>query len=374
MHLRVIDLSALPEPETQAEAQRLARADAQQPFNLAQGPLLRVVLLRLDEHEHLLLMTLHHIISDGWSLGILAHELTSLYDAFSTRCPSPLPALPIQYADFAHWQQQWRHSEAKDAQLAYWKQQLHDPLPRLELPSDRPRTAALSFRTARQPLRLPGRVSQALTHLSRREGSTLFMTLLAAFKLLLYSYTGQEDLCVGTLVANRQRQEIEGLIGLLINTVLLRTHLGGNPTFLEVLQRVRETTLAAYTHQDLPFEDLVATLERERGLKRASLCQVMFILQHAMPPPLKLPTLTLSVVEADQRVAEPGLTATTFDVILMLQDRPQGLAGSCIYKTALFDAATIERLLEAFQRMLTRIVAQPEQSLSAFGPLRREHG
>jgi non-ribosomal peptide synthetase component F len=195
------------------------------------------------------------------------------------------------------------------------------------------------------------------------------MTLLAAFKLLLYSYTGQQDLCVGTLVANRQRQETEGLIGLLLNTLVLRTNLAGNPTFLEVLQRVRETTLAAYTHQDLPFEDLVVTLERQRGLKRASLCQVMCILQPAVPPPLKLPTLTLSVVEADQSLAEPGLTATTFDVIMIWREKPQGLDGLCIYKTALFDVATIKRMLEDFQRMLERLVTQPEQPLSTLDSL-----
>jgi non-ribosomal peptide synthetase component F len=280
-----------------------------------------------------------------------------------------LPVLTIQYADFVHWQQQWRQSAARDAQLAYWQEQLRNPLPVLELPTDRPRTATLSFRTARQSLRLPGRLSEALTRLSHQEGSTLFITLLAAFKILLYGYTGQEDLRVGTLVANRNRQEIEGLIGLFVNTLLLRTELAGNPTLREVLRRVRETTLAAYDHQDLLFEDLVQTLERERGLQRASLCQVLFILQNAVPPPLELPTLTLSVVEADQSVAEPGLTATTFDVILVLNERPQGLTGLCIYKTALFDAETIKRMLEDFQDVLERLATQPEQPLSTLDSL-----
>ncbi len=200
-------------------------------------------LLRLAAQEHLLLTTMHHIISDGWSLGIFTHELAILYAAFSTGRPSPLPPLPIQYADFAHWQQQWRQSAARDAALTYWQQQLHDPLPILELPTDRPRTAALSFDTARQFLRLPGELVQALTRLCRREGSTLFMTLLAAFKILLYSYTGQVDLCVGTLLTNRPRPEIEGLLGLFINTVLLRTDLRGDPTLREVLRQVRDTTL-----------------------------------------------------------------------------------------------------------------------------------
>ena len=223
--IQAVDLSTLPERRKRVEARRLARAAAQAPFDLAQGPLCRVQLLRLEAQEHLLLTTMHHIISDGWSLGILTHELAVLYTAFSAGRPSPLPPLPIQYADFAHWQQQWRHSAARDAALAYWQEQLHDPLPVLELPTDRPRTAALSFDTARQLLRLPEELVQALTRLCRREGSTLFMTLLAAFKILLYSYTGQVDLCVGTLLTNRPRPEIEGLLGLFINTVLLRTNL-----------------------------------------------------------------------------------------------------------------------------------------------------
>jgi non-ribosomal peptide synthetase component F len=280
--------------------------------------------------------------------------------------------LPIQYADFAHWQQQWRYSAARDAALAYWRQQLHNPLPVLELPTDHPRTAALSFHTARQSFRLPGELVQALTRLCRREGSTLFMTLLAAFKILLYSYTGQRDLCVGTLLTNRPRPELEGLLGLFINTVLLRTDLRGDPTLREVLRRVRDTTLAAYAHQDLPFEDLVQALERERALKRSSLCQVLFVLQHAVAPPRQLPGLTLRVMETSQSMTEPGITATTFDCILMMRETPQGLTGSCIYKTALFEAATIKRLLRDFQEVLARLVAQPEQPLSTLEALGRK--
>jgi amino acid adenylation domain-containing protein len=369
LSMQVVDLSSLPERRKRAEAQRLTRAAAQEPFDLVQGPLLRIQLLRLDAQEHILLTTIHHIISDGWSLSILTHELAVLYTAFSAGGPSPLLPLPIQYADFAHWQQQWRHGAARDTALAYWQEQLHDPLPVLELPTDRPRTAALSFDTARQFLRLPGELVQALTHLSRREGSTLFMTLLTAFKILLHSYTGQADLCVATLLTNRPRREIEGVLGLFINTVLLRTNLGGDPTLRQVLRQVRDTTLAAYVHQDLPFEDLVQTLERERALKRSSLCQVMFVLQHAAPPPRTLPGLTLRVLAADQSTTEPGVTATTFDCILMVRETPQGLTGACIYKTALFDAATIKRLLGDFQEVLERLVAQPEQPLSTIGSL-----
>jgi non-ribosomal peptide synthetase component F len=372
--MQVVDLSALPERRKRAEVQRLARAAAQQAFDLVQGPLLHVQLLRLEAQEHRLLTTMHHIISDGWSLGIFTHELAVLYTAFSAGRPSPLPALPIHYADYAYWQQQWRHSQARDAALAYWKEHLHAPLPVLELPTDRPRTAALSFQTARQSLRLPGELVQALTRLCRREGSTLFMTLLAAFNILLYSYTGQADLCVATLLTNRPRREIEGVLGLFINTVLLRTHLGGDPMLRQVQQQVRDTTLAAYAHQDLPFEDLVRTLEHERALKRSSLCQVMFVLQHATPPPRQLPGLTLRVMAADQRVAEPGVTATTFDCILMMRETPQGLTGACLYKTALFEAATIKRLLRDFQEVLARLVMQPEQRLSTVGSLGSKRG
>jgi acyl-CoA synthetase (AMP-forming)/AMP-acid ligase II/aryl carrier-like protein len=378
--LMVQDLRALPETERDGEAQRLAREEVQKPFDLTQGLLLRVRLLRLGEQEHVLLLTMHHIISDAWSLGVFMRELAVLYTAFSAGSPSPLPELSIQYADFAYWQRQWRRSEAIAAQLAYWQEQLHAPLPILALPTDRPRGTALSFRTALQTLVLPEELSAALKTLSWQEGSTLFMTLLAAFKVLLHGYTGQEELCIGTLVANRNRQEVEGLIGLFVNTVLVRTNLGGNPTFREVLRRVRKTTLAAYAHQDLPFEDLVQTLEHEHHLQRRSLCQGMFILQNAMRQPAKLSDLTLSFIGADESVGELGLTVTAFDIVLTLWESPQGLAGSCIYKTTLFDAATINQMLEDYQRVLKHIIVQPEQSLSTFGSPSgerveaREHG
>jgi hypothetical protein len=362
--LTMEDLRALPATERQDEVQRLAWAEARKPFDLEQGPLLRGHLLRLGEHEHLLFVTMHHIISDGWSLGVLTQELAVLYDAFAAGDPSPLPALPIQYGDFAQWQRQWQHSEARQAQLAYWQQQLRDPLPVLALPARRSKAEALSFHTARQSLAIPEALSEALTQLSRREGSTLFMTLLAAFKVLLHSYTGQKDLRVGTLVANRNRQETEGLIGLFINTVILRTDLSGNPTFREVLQRVRATTLAAYAHQDLPYEELVQTLAHAHAGERTALCQAMFILQNAMQRPLHLPAQTLRFLEADRYSVGPDATATIFDIILMVRARPQGLAGACIYKAALFDPGTINQMLEDFQLLLTRIIAQPEQALS----------
>jgi amino acid adenylation domain-containing protein len=364
LSLTMEDLRALPATERQDEVQRLAQAEVRKPFDLEQGPLLRGLLLRLGEQEHLLCVVMHHIISDGWSLGVLTHELAVLYAAFAAGDPSPLPPLPIQYGDFARWQRQWQHSEARQAQLVYWRQQLRAPLPVLALPTRRSQGGALSFHTARQALVIPEALSAALTQLSRRAGSTLFMTLLAAFKVLLHSYTGETDLCVGTLVANRNRQETEGLIGLFTNTVILRTDLCGNPPFREVLQRVRATTLAAYANQDLPSTELVQTFDPAHAGARTALCQVMFVLQNAMQRPLHLPAQTLRFLEADQYSIGSEATATMFDIILMMRARPQGLAGACIYKAALFDPVTINQMLEEFQLLLTRIIAQPEQALS----------
>jgi amino acid adenylation domain-containing protein len=366
MALTVRDLRALPASEREGEARRVMREESQRPFDLAQGPLLRGCLLRLGEQDHVLLVTLHHIIGDGWSLGVLVHELAVLYDAFAAGKPSPLPALPIQYADFAAWQRQWQHDAAMQAQLAYWKEQLHDPWPVLELPTDRPRGTALPLRTARQPLELPRALFEALKKLSQQEGSTLFMTCLAALNMLLYGYTGQEDVRVATLVANRTRRETEGLIGLVVNTVILRTDLGGNPTGREVLQRVRATALAAYAHQDIPFEELVRTLERERHLQRTSLCQVMVIWQNFMLRPLQLSAPMLSFQVMEQGMMNPEAALTTFDLVLTLRERPQGLGGTCLYKTDLFDAATIGRLLDDFQHVLENLCTQPELTLRSF--------
>jgi non-ribosomal peptide synthetase component F len=249
------------------------------------------------------------------------------------------------------------------AQLTYWTQQLRDPLPMLELPADRVRTLASGFRTARQSLQLSPALSEALTHLSRQRGVTLFMTLLAAFDTLLYSYTGQTDFCVATHVANRNRQETEGVLGFFVNTVLLRTDLSGNPTFAEMLWRVRETTLAAHANQDLPFETLLRALEHERPVQRSSLCQVMFLLQNARLQPVHIPGLMLQPLEVDESIQTQHLTLTTFDCMMMLSESPRGLVASCIYQTALFDATTMQRLLDDYRRLLARLVLQPEQPL-----------
>ena len=274
--LPLVDLRNLPETEREAQAQRLVIQEREQPFDLATGSLWRTQLLHLDQQEYLLLVTMHHSVSDGWSIGVFEQELAALYEAFCTEKPSPLPELPIQYADFAHWQQQWLQSEDFKYQLDYWKQQLGGKLPVLELPTDRPRPPVQTDRGAEQTLILPQKLSQALKDLSRREGATLAMTMLAGFKTLLYRYTGQEDIIVGSPVAGRNRAELERLIGFFISTVVMRSDLSGNPTFREVLGRVRQMALEAYAHQDVPFEKLVEALQPERDLSRTPIFQVWF--------------------------------------------------------------------------------------------------
>ena len=236
--LPVTDLRGLPQTERETEATRLATQEAQHPFDLARGPLVRATLLRLGAGDHVLLLTMHHIVSDGWSMGVFFRELAVLYEAYATGKPSPLPELPVQYADFAQWQRQWLQGEVLAAHLTYWKQHLAGAPEVLELPTDRPRPAVQSFRGATYPFTLPPALSTALKTLSQREGVTLFMTLLAAFKTLLHRYTGQGDLVVGAPIANRTRAEIEGLIGFFVNTLVLRTDLSGNPRFGELLGRV----------------------------------------------------------------------------------------------------------------------------------------
>jgi amino acid adenylation domain-containing protein len=357
--LPVEDLGALPQAERETTAQRFIRVEALYPFDLENGPLLQVRLLRLDEQEHILLLTMHHIISDGWSKGVLLRELSVLYNAFCQGKPSPLPELAIQYTDYAHWQRQWLDSEAGKAQLVYWTEQLRDPLPILELPTDRPPTEELSLHTGRHPFQISRELTAALTRLSRQETTTLFITLMAAFKMLLYSYTGQEDLRVGTLVANRQYQETEGLIGLLANVVIIRTHLDENLSLRQVLQRVRTTTLHAYAHQELPFEYLARELVRARQLDRLSLFQAMFVMQNASQYTLELPGVHLEVLEVHP------LEASACALAVSVSENPQGLDGLCIYKTAFFDATTITRIFEDYQQILEHLIAQPELRLSS---------
>jgi amino acid adenylation domain-containing protein len=347
--LPVCDLQALPVAQREAEIQRLVNAAAQQPFDLAQGPLIRAGVVRLGPEAHVLMLTLHHIVADGWSLGVLFAELATVYPALVDRATEDLadrlPELPIQYADYALWQQTWLRDAALDNQLAYWRQQLDGAPTVLHLPTDRPRPPVQTFHGARHTLKLSRRVIDSLTAFNQREGVTLFMTLFAAFQALLYRYTGQDDLVVGAPIANRTRTETEPLIGFFVNTLALRTDLSGNPTFHELLGRVREVALSAYAHQDLPFEHLVQALQPERNVSHTPLIQVLFVLQNTPLAALDLPGLTITPIEDDG-------SSVKFDLTLEVTDALDGLDAIFKYNTDLFDAATIVRMAGHFQTLL----------------------
>lgn len=354
--LKKVDLRLIVKKEQIDTVKFLIEKEAEQPFNLSKAPLLRATLLQLDKDNYVLILTIHHIVFDAWSMGVLIGELVLLYEANSLDIPHPLPELPIQYADFACWQRQWLQGEVLSTQLAYWKQKLSGKLPLLQLPTDRPRSPQPTFQGAKRSLTLSKTLSQALKNLSQQSGITLFMTLLAAFKTLLYRYTGQADLLVGTATAGRNLPEVEQLIGCFVNTLVLRTDLSGNPTFLHLLEQVREVALAAFNHQDLPFEKLVEELQPERHLNYSPLFQVGFAFYNAPRTELKLPGLTLSSQPIDSGTAKLDLT-------LSFKETEEGLTGCLEYKTELFDAATINRMLAHFQTLLVGIVANPKQPL-----------
>ena len=352
----VTDLSGVDAAGCEAEAARLAAVEAQRPFDLAVGPLLRVGLLRLGAAEWVLLVTMHHIVSDAWSVGVLFRELTELYEARRAGRPAGLPELPIQYADFAAWQRDWLQGDVLEEQLGYWRDQLAGAPAVLELPADHPRPAVQSFAGRAHAFELDKRLADALNDLARRRGATLFMALLAVFKTLLFRYTGQRDLVVGTPIANRTRAELEGLIGFFTNTLALRTDLSGDPTFTELLDRVREQTLAAYGHQDLPFERLVEELRPERTLSHNPIVQVMFTLQNAPG------TSTPSAGTGGQPLAGNG--TAKFDLSLFTAETPTGLLCVLEYTTALFDPDRIERMAGHLQTLIEQIVADPDRPIT----------
>lgn len=380
--LPIIDLQQLPAEECELKAKQLVNEESQRPFDLASGSLLRLMLLKLDETEHILLLNLHHIICDDWSIGVLIRELSAIYTAFTFGQPSPLPELPLQYADFAHWQREWlqgvgvTHESPLQGQLTYWRKQL-DGISVLNLPTARSKPASKDvppeslYQGASRFLELPPSLSEALKKLSQQEGVTLFMTLLAAFQTLLYRYTQQEDIAVGSPIANRNRSEIERLIGFFVNTLVLRTNLSGNPTFQELLGRVREVTLGAYAHQDLPFEKLVEELHPERSVSRHPLFQVVFGFENAPMEALELPGLTLSPLTIDFKT-------TRFELEFHLWEDSQGfrrlwgerwehlegIRGVVVYNTNLFDEATITRMLGHFKTLLEGIVANPQTRIA----------
>lgn len=357
--LPVVDLCELTESQREAELKRLTEEESQHPFDLTKGPLLRCSLVRVNEQEHIVLFTIHHIVSDGWSMGVFVRELATLYEAFLCGKPSPLPELPIQYADFAVWQRQLLQGEVLQTQLNYWKQQLGNNLPILQLPTTRPRTEVKTNRNATQTFVIPSHLSQGLQALSRQEGVTLFMTLLAGFQVLLQRYTNQDDIVIGTDIANRNRAELEPLIGFFVNLLVLRTSLGGNPSFRELLTRVRSCTLAAYAHQDLPFDQLVKALQPERHMSNTPpLFQVLFVLQNAPMPALKLPGLTLNILEVETKIAR-------FDLALFLTETEQGIVGKWQYNADLFAADMIARMTGHFQTLLHSIFREPNTLISA---------
>ncbi|MBW4619918.1 MAG: amino acid adenylation domain-containing protein [Cyanosarcina radialis HA8281-LM2] len=352
-----IDLENCVIEERESLIVQLTAEEARTPFNLTEDVLIRVKLLRLSIEEHILLLTMHHAIADGWSLGILVQELATLYEAFATGKPSPLSPLPIQYGDFALWQRQQMPGEILETQLEYWKQNLSGSIPVIDLPADRPRPAKQTFRGAKRSLNLSKSLLQDLKVLSQQQEVTLFMTLLTAFKVLLYRYTGQEDILVGSPVAGRDRLETENPIGFFANMLVLRTNLSGNPTFRDCLVRVRDGVLAAYNHQQVPFGKLVETLQPERGLSYSPLFQVMFALQNTPMPSLKFSGLTLTPLTVDNGTAK-------FDLTLDLSATPNGIDGFIEYSTDLFDGETIARMVGHLQTLLEAIVANRDRQLS----------
>jgi amino acid adenylation domain-containing protein len=353
LKLEVTDLSNSSDPEV--EASRIAEEEARRPFDLAAGPLLRARLVRLEERRHLALLTLHHITSDGWSMGILLREIAALYAAFAAGQGSPLEELTLQYADFAHWQHELLQGGALEGQLDYWRGQLSG-VESLQLPTDYARPELQSFRGARRYFTLPPGAGDDIRGLCRSEGVTPFMLLLAAFKTLLSRYTGQEDIVVGTSVANRTSAEAQQMLGCFFNQLALRTRLNGNPTFRETLARVREVVLDAYAHQEIPFEKVLEAVQPERLSSHFPLFQVFFGLDDVLGEDFELPDLTLSVQEVET-------TVTKFDLILMMKKQAGTVSGVLEYNTDLFRDATVARFLDQFQHLLADVVADPDKEL-----------
>ncbi len=345
----------LHEPTGEEQLLQLATLEAQTSFDLSVDSLVRVKLLQLSEQEHFLLLTMHHIVSDGWSMGIFIQELSALYQAFCEGNPSPLPELPIQYVDYAVWQRQWLTSEVLERQLNYWEQHLAGAPPLLELPYDRPRKAVQTFRGGSVPFEIDAQLTQQLKILSQESGVTLFMTGLAAFVTLLFRYSGQSDILVGSPIANRHHRETDSLIGFFVNTIVLRTQILDNPSFKQLLHQVRLVALGAYTHQDVPFEQVVEALQPERSLSHSPLFQVMFdLLQESEH--WELPGLSLTPVETENAMAK-------FDLTLSLENTDTGLRGAWEYNSDLFNRSTIVRMSSHFQTLLAGIIAHPEQSV-----------
>ncbi|HEU4766139.1 MAG TPA: condensation domain-containing protein, partial [Pyrinomonadaceae bacterium] len=356
IRLPVKSLMSLPEDLREDEVRRLARLNSSEPFDLAHGPLLRASLTQIGDEDYVLMFTIHHIISDGWSLGVMVREVGVLYEAFYKGETSPLPEMAIQYKDYAVWQQQPFHQELFAQQLEYWKKQLAGLHPTIDL-STRPRPPVQSFRGSVEEFALPEKLSQSILELGQREGATLFMTLLTAFSVLLHRYTGRNDLVVGTDVANRNSSDTEGLIGFFINQLIVRAHTSGDPTFRELLRRLKDVALDGFANQELPFERLVAALQPERSLSYTPLFQVKLVVQNTPVEPIGLHGLTL-----EPFTVHNGTVG--FDLILTVAESTNKLQGSLEYNTDIFDAAAIQRLLGHYETILKSAVSDPELRIS----------
>jgi hypothetical protein len=354
--LKIIDLQQVDRERHEPQVLRLARAEADRPFDLTQAPLLRVTLVRLDQQEQVILFTMHHIVCDAWSIALVMKEVMRLYEVYSRGNPSVLPELAIQYRDYAVWQQQWLQGETLDEKLTAWERQFGDNPPLLELPMDDGAKASLPARAARQKLVLSRELTKELKALGQRENATLFMTMLAAFECLLHGYSGQVDMVVGTGVANRNRREIEELIGFFINMLVVRTDLSGNPTFNQLLARVRRATLAAYMFEDLPFEKLVETIQPDRNVAATSLLKLSFWHQSVPMTSFSLEGLTFTPLELNNE-------RIYFDLMAELVEGSEGFTVRLSYDTNQFTAETIAQLLTNYEALLQSVVEQPERRL-----------
>jgi Condensation domain len=350
-------LADLPEDAKVPEATRIALEEAQTPFDLAKGPLLRATLLELAPEDHVLLLTMHHIVSDAWSASVFFEEFGIFYEAFANGREPALPELAIQYADYAAWQREWFQGPVLDAHVAYWRKQLSGAPPVLSLPTDRPRPELRSFGGSYEAVRFSAETSKALREFTQQEGMTLFMTLLAGFQTLLSRYSGQEHIVIGTDVANRATTDTERLIGFFINLLALHTDLSGNPSFRELLKRVREVALGGYAHQEMPFDKLVEELQPERSMSHNPLVQILFVMQNVPRQNRALAGLELSSFEVP-------LTSSKFDLAVFMVDGEDELLGNWVYSTDLFDKSTVLRMARHFETLLVSAMANPDAPLS----------
>jgi hypothetical protein len=353
--LPVIDLSRLEKSEAEAEAERIVAQQQEQRFDLGQGPLMRTLLVRLGTDDHLLLCHMHHLLADRWSFGILTEEVSRLYASYGEGRPSDLPELEIQYGDYVLWEREWLSGEVLETRLKYWRERLEGAQVQLQLPQQRPRPAVPSFRGARQPVRLTAEMAERARQFSRREGTTLFMTMLSGFLALLHQYTGQEDLVVGSVIANRERAEVEKLIGFLANTLVLRVDIGGEPTFRELVQRVRETCLQAYANQ-LPPEKL------QRSGERQPLYEVWFQMESRRRQTLHLPGLEWAEVE--QARSNNRRIPTRFELSLVLHEAEDGIIGDFEYDSELFSNKIISQMAEDYLAILDSMIKLPDARIA----------